>query len=277
MKKYFPITLLSMVFLNIGCRSVRSVNTSSYIHIQKEHRNNKDWKIVWEDYFDTPLLDADKWTKIPQGTSDWNDQMTDKDNRCFDWKDGKLYLIGIKNTDTLTDSRPYLTGGIYTKGKFAFQYGRIEVRARLESSQGAWPAIWMLGMNKAEVGWPANGEIDIMEHLNFDKIIYQTTHSYYTVKLKQKDNPQYYGTVSVDPEEFNTYGLEWYPDKLVYTLNGKATFTYPRIEGVDPSQWPFDQPFYVLIDQQLGGSWVGEVDIEQLPVNMIIDWVKVYQ
>ncbi len=125
--------------------------------------------------------------------------------------------------------------------------------------------------------YPRNGEIDIMEHLNFDKIIYQTTHSYYTLELKQKKNPVYYAMAKLNTEQYNTYGLEWYPDKLVFTLNGEITFTYPKIKDVDPSQWPYDQPFYLMIDQQLGGSWVGKIKSEDLPVNMIIDWVKVYQ
>nr|WP_299389381.1 glycoside hydrolase family 16 protein [Allomuricauda sp.] len=260
-----------------SCKTIPVADTGAELYILKKHRLDKEWKVVWEDHFESPVLNAKKWTKIAQGTSDWNDQMTDKDARCFEWKDGKLHLVGIKNTDTLTDPRPYLTGGIYTKGKFAFQYGKIEIRAKLESTQGAWPAMWMLSEQRKHGAYPRNGEIDIMEHLNFDDIIYQTTHSYYTLELKQKENPPYYSTTSFNKGEFNTFGLEWYPDKLVYTLNGRPTFTYPKVDGVDPSQWPFDQPFYLLIDQQLGGSWVGEVDLDQLPVHMIIDWVKVYQ
>ncbi len=277
MKTGFTSALCISLVLFFGCKSTQSTGSNPVIFVQKENRPNKKWKVVWEDDFSSPLLDNNKWTKIPQGKSDWNDQMTDKDERCFDWQDGKLYLRGIKNTDTLIDPRPYLTGGIYSKGKFAFQYGRIEIRAKLESSKGAWPAIWMLSEQRKYGKYPRNGEIDVMEHLNFDDIIYQTTHSYYTLELKQKENPLYYKTTKFDPDKFNTFGLEWYPDKLVYTFNGEPTFTYPKIEGVDPSQWPFDQPFYILIDQQLGGSWVGEVDLDQLPVNMIIDWVKVYQ
>lgn len=73
------------------------------------------------------------------------------------------------------------------------------------------------------------------------------------------------------------FGIKWYPDKIVYILNGEETFTYPRENNVDATQWPFDQPFYILIDQQLGGSWVGNVKPEELPVEMVIDWVKVYQ
>lgn len=275
-RAFFGIPFCTLLFC-IGCKPYQHTSTSPDIYVQKAHRSNKTWKVVWEDNFNSPQLDTIKWTKIAEGKADWNDQMTDKDARCFDWKDGKLHLIGIKNTDTLTDSRPYLTGGIYTKGKFAYQYGKIEIHAKLESAQGAWPAMWMLSEQNRYGAYPRNGEIDIMEHLNFDKMFYQTTHSYYTLELKQKENPPYYATTPVNTDEFNTYGLEWYPDKLVYTLNGKPTFTYPKIEGVDPSQWPFDQPFYILIDQQLGGSWVGDVDLDQLPVSMIIDWVKVYQ
>ena len=77
--------------------------------------------------------------------------------------------------------------------------------------------------------------------------------------------------------DYNLYAMEWSPDKLVFLVNGKATFTYPRKTDVDTSQWPFDQPFYLLVDQQLGGNWVGKVDVNQLPVKMSIDWVRVYQ
>ena len=91
----------------------------------------------------------------------------------------------------------------------------------------------MLSNSKVHGGYPHSGEVDLMEHLN--------------------------------------------SDKLVFTLNGKQTFVCPRIEADKPGQWPFDQPFYLLIDMQLGGAWVGAIDEAQLPVQMEIDWVKVYQ
>ena len=247
-----------------------------YIYIQKKGRENKSWQVVWEDHFNGPDIDTLKWTKISPNQADWGRHMS-KDPKCYDLQDGKLILKGIVNPDTLQDPRPLLTGGIYTKNKFAFQYGKIEIRAKLECAQGAWPAIWMLAEQNKYGVYPRNGEIDIMEHLNFDSIFYQTTHSYYTLELKQKTNPPYFTTTAIEIDQFNTFGLEWHPDKLMFTLNGQHTFTYPRLEGVDASQWPFDQPFYLLIDQQLGGSWVGQVNPDQLPVKMIIDWVKVYQ
>ena len=272
----YKYLLIFVAIIMMSCKSSSSKVVDGYMYIQKENLKTKDWKLVWQDDFNAPSLDTTKWTKIPKNNADWGNYMT-SDPRCYEFSDGKLFLKGIVNKDTVADARPFLTGGVYTKGKFAFQYGKIEIRVKLENAQGAWPAIWMLSEQKKYGKYPRNGEIDIMEHLNYDDIIYQTTHSYYTLELKQKDNPPYYKTSKADTSQYNVYGLEWYPDKLVYTLNGKETYTYPRIKDVDASQWPFDQPFYVLIDQQLEGSWVGKVKPEDLPVNMIVDWIKVYQ
>lgn len=259
-----------------ACSVSQKLSEKPYVIVQKEGREAKKWKLVWEDDFDGNEIDATKWSRIPKGESDWNKHMSTVDD-VFRLENGSLYLRGINNPDTTKDSRPFITGGIWSKNKFAFQYGRIEIRAKLGSAQGAWPAMWMLAELDKYGKYPLNGEIDIMEHLNYDTIIYQTTHSHYTLNLGQKDNPPHGGTATVNVNEYNVYGLSWYPDKIVFQLNGKDTFTYPRVDGVDKSQWPYDQPFFILIDQQLGGKWVGKVDQSELPVEMEIDWVKVYQ
>ncbi|WP_099369894.1 glycoside hydrolase family 16 protein [Sphingobacterium sp. 1.A.5] len=259
-----------------ACSVSQKLSEKPYVIVQKEGREAKKWKLVWEDDFDGNEIDSTKWSRIPKGESDWNKHMSTVDD-VFRLEHGSLYLRGINNPDTTKDPRPFITGGIWSKNKFAFQYGRIEIRAKLGSAQGAWPAMWMLAELDKYGKYPLNGEIDIMEHLNYDTIIYQTTHSHYTLNLGQKDNPPHGGTATVNPNEYNVYGLSWYPDKIVFQLNGKDTFTYPRVDGVDKSQWPYDQPFFILIDQQLGGKWVGKVDQSELPVEMEIDWVKVYQ
>ncbi len=242
-----------------------------------ENKINKEWRLIWEDNFTKDnYLDETKWNVIERNRADWGNYMSDHPE-CIWVKDGMLYLRGIVNEDRSVDTVPYLTGGVNTKSKFAYQYGKVEIRAKLESAKGAWPAMWMLADQPKYGKYPKNGEIDLMEHLNFEDQIYQTVHSYYTLELKEKTNPPHYKTTPVKAEEFNIYGMEWFPDKLVFTLNGDETFVYPKLEGVDKSQWPFDQSFYVMMDQQLGGSWVGKVDPKDLPVQMIIDWVKVYK
>ena len=119
---------------------------------------------------------------------------------------------------------------------------------------------------KAE--WPKGGEIDIMERLNHDRIAYQTTHSYYTHVLGIKDNPPHGGINKINPEEYNIYSVDIYPDSLVFAVNHRHTYTYPRIDTDKEGQFPFYQPYYLLIDMQLGGSWVGAVYPKELPVEI---------
>lgn len=232
-----------------------------------------NWVLVWGDEFNREgFLDPAKWSKCERGTSDWDRHMT-TNSACFEVKAGCLILRGINNTNA-ADPAKVITGGITSKGKFDFTYGKVQIRAKLGCAPGAWPAFWMLPSN---AGWPAGGEIDIMEHLNFDDIVYQTVHSHYTLKLGEKTNPPHSAKAPHNPGQFNLYGVEWYPDKLVFTINDKPTFTYPRIKTDKPGQWPFDKPFYLILDMQLGGSWVGAIDYSQLPVQMDLDWVRVFQ
>ena len=216
------------------------------------------------------------WSRIPRGKPDWQNTQS-FDDRCYEMRDGKLVLKGIVNDDLEADTAAYLTGGIWTKYKKSFHRGRIEVCAKLQAAKGAWPAIWMMPFEAEKYRWPMGGEVDIMERLNFDTIAYQTVHSNYTVNLGIKDNPPYYRTAPINPEDFNVYGVDFWPDSLVFHINGQHNFTYPRIETDKEGQFPFDIPQYLLIDMQLGGAWVGSVDPTHLPVEMEVDWVRYYQ
>lgn len=233
------------------------------------------WQLVWKDEFNGRTINSRYWTKIERGTPDWKNTMS-SDPSLFAVKNGNLILRGKVNKDTKKDPSPFITGGISTQGKFSFCYGKIEIRAKLDSAQGAWPALWMLPAS-SKAGWPDGGEIDLMEHLNFDDFAYQTVHSRYT-HLPQGANPKKGSTAPIKRNDYNVYGLEWYPDKLVFFINGKESFTYPRVPAeAKNGQWPFNKPFYLLVDMQLGGSWVGKVNPEHLPVEMHIDWIRVYR
>ncbi len=233
-----------------------------------------EWVLAWtEDFNGENGFDTAVWSKIPRGTADWNNYMSDCDS-CYAVRDGNLVLRGIANHAVPNDTAPYLTGGVYTKGKKVFQGGRIEIRAKLQGAQGAWPAIWML---PDEGTWPDGGEIDIMERLNSDTIAYQTIHTYYTHTLGLDKEPPHGGINAIHPDDYNVYSVDIYPDSLVFAINHQHTFTYPRIETDKEGQFPFYRPNYLMMDMQLGGSWVGEVNAGDLPVEMWIDWVKYYQ
>lgn len=258
---YFLI-LWVVAFVFVSCKSSRVAVTSS------------EWSLVWKENFNQKQgFDAEVWSKIPRGGSDWNKYMTDFDS-CYAMRNGHLVLRGIVNHTLPNDTAPYLTGGLYTKGKKTFSNGRIEIRAKLQGAGGEWPAIWLL---PEYAKWPMGGEIDIMERLNHDTIAYQTVHSHYTYTLGIKDKPLSHSTGNIRPNDYNVYAVELSADSLSFYINDVHTFTYPRIQTDKEGQFPFDQPFYLLIDMQLGGTWVGAVNPKELPVEMLVDWVRFYQ
>lgn len=295
--------MVALLLLLLSSCNNRPYNlVDGYIYIQKEGREemSDNWELVWQDEFNSEQLDTTIWTKIDLWTdvdfgmtkeqwfkdiTKWDSiqnincfSYTTSDPNLYDLKDGVLILDGVVNSDTTADPRPYLQGAIKSKRKFAFKYGRVEIRAKLQAATGSWPAFWMLSENEVyEDLTNRNGEMDIMERLNHDSFVYQTTHSYWTIGMKQKHNPTSHATSSFNPDEFNIFGLEWYPDRLVYSVNGVTSYIYPKLEDADPAQWPFDQPFYMMLDQQLGGGWVGEIDPEDLPAKVVVDWVRLYQ
>lgn len=231
------------------------------------------YELFWEENFNGPAINEKYWSKIPRGESEWDKHMSDEPS-LYEVRNGNLILKGKINENIVPDDpSPYITAGVFTKGKKTLTYGKVEVKAKLQGAQGAWPAIWML----PEKGrWPDGGEIDIMERLNHDSIAYQTVHSYYTYVLKEENNPPHGSTGSINPDEYNVYAVEILPDSLVFSINGIHTFTYPRIETSQKGQYPFGTPFYLLIDMQMEGNWVGKVNPEDFPAEMKIDWVKMY-
>ena len=239
----------------------------------------KGWELEWEDNFDIDnFIDPSVWSKVPRDIPEFQNTMSDHD-ALFDVKEGNLILRGMVNPGIPGDKSEYITGGIYTKNKKGFHRGKLEVRAKFEDAKGAWPAIWLMPFINAEwpwIQWPRGGEIDIMERLNYEAIGRQTVHSHYTYTLKQS-KPQYWKATPIVNDEYNVYGVALYPDSVVFSINGNHTLTYPRIETDLPGQFPFDRPYYLKIDMQLGGDWAGPVDPKDLPVEMHIDWVRFYE
>lgn len=260
---------LNRIYLSIGIATITVLNACSpAADLSKE-------RLVWQENFSSGnTINSAYWSKIPRGRSDWDRHMSD-DPSLYEVKDGKLILRGTVNSDRSKDTARYITGGVFTKDKLYYGFGRWEVRAKLNGAQGAWPAFWLLPQGG---NWPDDGEIDIMERLNFDPIAYQTVHSHYTHTLNIKDHPKTSATGKINPDDFNTYAVELHPDSLVFFINDIKTFTYPRIETDKPGQFPFNKhKYYLLLDMQLGGSWVGAVKPEDLPVEMEIDWVRFYE
>ena len=243
-------------------------------------QRNRAGRLRFSDEFNGPL-DTNVWTRLGPGKSgDWCKHMSLAPD-LVEMRDGCMVLVGRANTDTNADPRPFLTGGVWNKPadeRTMMTYGLVEIRAKFEDATGAWPAFWMLARDRDAEGrsWPWTGEIDIIERLNADPFVYQTAHTAWTYKKGRGGAPKQGGRAPIRPGEFNVYGLRRTPAALIWYVNGEETFRYEKTACGDASQWPFTTPFYFLLDMQLGGKWVGEVDATTLPVRTWIDWIRVY-
>lgn len=165
----------------------------------------------------------------------------------------------------------YTSASLITLGQAAWQYGRIGVRAMLPQGRGIWPAIWMLGENFPVVGWPACGEIDILE---FVGPVHATVHHGPSPERHTSADNRMRGDDL--HARFHLYSLEWKPDTLEIAFDRKPYFTYTR-QQADPAQgWPFDRPFYLILNTAVGGTWGGPVDDSIFPQQFVIDYVRVY-
>ena len=189
--------------------------------------------------------------------------------------DGKLIITARKEEGF---DKPYTSARLTTKDKGDWLYGRMEVRAKVSKGTGIWPAIWMLPDSNIYGNWPKSGEIDIMEHVGYDPdTIHLTVH---TEAFNGMYQTQKTGKVYV-PEaenEFYTYSIEWTETKCDFFIDGKKGFTFKK-QSDNTDEWPFDHPYYLILNVAVGGSWGGVhgVDDSIFPQTMEIDYVRVYQ
>ena len=233
--------------------------------------NAYTYKLAFTEEFKGAQVNPKIWERIPAGKPDWCKHMDDQNPALVKLRGGTLELWGLKNKDK-RDPRPFTTGGIMTKHHLGMMYGKIEAKVKLHDQQGAWPAIWMMPCAQPK-GWPHDGEIDIVERLNGDDFVYQTVHSGYTQVCP--GNPPHGGRGKFKKDDWNLFAIEWTPKSITWFVNGKATFSYKKFDD-DPAHYPWTAPFYLMLDMQLQGNWVGKVNMDTLPVKMEIDFVKFY-
>ena len=243
--------------------------------------------LIWSDEFNTDgAIDGTNWfhqTLLPAGGSWFNGEVqhyTDRiDNAVVD--NGVLKIIAKKeNYTNQGHTKQYTSARL--NSKFAFKYGRVEVRAKLPTGAGTWPAIWMLGKNINEAGaywqtqgfgntsWPACGEIDIMEHWgNNQNYVQSALHTPSSFGATVNHGGQ---TVSTASTDFHIYALEWTADKMVFSVDGLVHYTYnPPIKNA--STWPFDAEQYLLLNVAIQPN----IDPNFVESAMEIDYVRVYE
>ena len=253
---------------------------------------NPDWVLVFQDDFSSSSFEGKKlkwghkWNKIEyisRPAPDWRKHQSRENALVVPGKEKKTSFVRLKGVYGKFESQScqngsqetFACGGIFTDKTFSFRYGYVEVRARFDCADGVWPAIWLLPKSG---GWPNGGEIDIMEHLNHQKHVWQTIHL-----LRNSGSGDASTTVKPQPAindvtAWHTYGVEWAPGRITFYVDDKKTGTFTR-DGF--KHWPFDREveFYLLIDQQIGGNWPGQAKPAQLKAKSAdfdIDYVRVY-
>jgi beta-glucanase (GH16 family) len=239
-----------------------------------------DWRLVWGDEFKKDgAPDPAKWSYEEGFLRNGESQFYTKERReNIRVEKGVLVIEARKEHLAGPPVAEYTSGSLTTKGKAAWRYGRIEVRAKLPAGRGTWPAIWLLGGNEDAVGWPKCGEIDVMEHVGYDPgVVHANVH---TEKYNHAQNSGKGDKVSVkEPSSrFHVYSVEWSEEKMEFFVDGKPFFAYSN-EKTGIAAWPFDQPFYLILNVAIGGMWGGRqgVDDSIFPQRMEVDYVRVYQ
>lgn len=255
-----------------------------------------DWKLVWSDEFDNPgLPDSTKWN-YETGFVRNNEQQFYTSARSENARVEQGHLIiearkePFKNPTfdpaATSSKRPgrnreyadYTSASLTTRGKASWTHGRIEVRAKLPVGRGTWPAIWTLGTNSSQVGWPACGEIDLMEFVGYDPgVVHANIHTrkYNHVQKTGKGAQLKLPDAS---ETFHVYALEWTGEQLDFFVDNQKYFTFKN-EGTGSDVWPYDKDQYLILNLAIGGAWGGSKGIDDaiFPQRFLIDYVRVYQ
>lgn len=279
-----PYLFVVVAFLCLSVTSASCQSTSN--PVEPEPVEQGEYQLVWSDEFEMEgLPDATKWG-YDVGGHGWGNQelqfYTSGRSENARVEGGSLIIEAHK--EDWGDSE-YTSARLVSKNKGDWTYGRFEVRAKLPSGRGTWPAIWMLPTQwtYGDGSWPDNGEIDIMEHVGYEPdIVHATVHTraYHHSIGTQKSGQLEVPTARSD---FNVYAVEWERDEIRAYINDVHYFTFKNERLTNSSagyrQWPFDKAFHFVLNIAVGGTWGGVqgVDPSIWPQKMEVDYVKVYQ
>ncbi len=235
------------------------------------------WTLAWSDEFDRDgAPDPARWN--PEVGMIRNAELqTYTKNRPENARieNGMLVIEARKEP---YEKAGYTSASLTTSERQSFTYGRIEARIKLPGGRGTWPAFWMLGDAIKTVGWPACGEIDIMEHVGYDPDkVHCTVHTGAfnwpkgTQRGKALDTPAPFA-------DFHVYAVEWTEQRMDFYFDRQVVFSFTN-DGTGKASWPFDAPHYLILNLAIGGGWGGQkgVDDTIFPCRMLVDYVRVYR
>jgi beta-glucanase (GH16 family) len=264
---------LGSLLMMAGCVTNTSEKSAS--------KDDDNYVLVWQDEFNySSLPDSTKWSFDTEGNdAGWGNNeaqhYTDANEKNARVDNGILYITAHKQN---FEGKEYTSARLVSKAEW--KYGKIEVNAKLPNATGTWSAIWMMpgGWTFGDGNWPDVGEIDIMEHVGHDLgVIHASAHSkdYQWQKKTQKTATVFISDVD---KQFHSYIIEWTPDVLNAYVDDSLYFEYEN-EGVGETKWPYNKPFYLILNLAVGGAWgsLQGIDADAFPQTMEVDYVRVYQ
>ncbi|MDQ6609001.1 MAG: family 16 glycosylhydrolase [Bacteroidota bacterium] len=237
------------------------------------------YSLVWNDEFSGTTLDANTWNyEIGNGSGGWG-------NHELEYYTNSTKNVFVSNGNLIIEARKEPTGGfnyssarLTTQNKKSFTYGRVDIRAKLPKGKGVWPALWMLGNNINTIGWPASGEIDILELLGQEPSKSYGTLHYGATSATHGSKGTYYtlnGTSFYD--QFHVFSMEWKLDQVKLFVDNNLFLTVNKTD-VGSSPYPFNAPFFFIFNVAVGGDWPGSPDATTtFPQRMIVDYIRVFQ
>jgi beta-glucanase (GH16 family) len=283
--------LLTLALLAAGCKPdalYPDLSTPADLALAA-YNNNSDSSedagipgrtLLWHDEFDGAAgssPDPSKWTFDVGGTGWGNAELEYYTSRPSNVAlDGSGHLAIVARAEVFM-GKSYTSGRINTLTKYTNAYGRFEARLQVPTGQGMWPAFWMLGNNFSSAGWPACGEIDVVETKGQDpNSVHGTVHG-----------PGYSGAHGISStidvpgpplsSGFHVYAVEWTPDQIVFSVDGKSYFTITPTQIPSGDNWVYDHPFGILLNLAVGGNFVGSPNSSTVfPQTLLVDYVRVY-
>lgn len=273
--KFLRIILIVLILISISCTGQSTENET------KKEGEISGWTLIWSDEFDKDgLPDVRKWS-YDVGDNGWGNQELQyyssyrSENARIE--NGKLIIEARRD---FFNGKEYTSARLVTKAKGDWTYGRFEIRAKLPTGKGTWPAIWMLPSvwSLGNGGWPDNGEIDIMEHVGYDpNVIHASIHCN---KYVHTNGTQKTATINIPDATtaFHNYIVEWNETEIKAYVDDKIYFAFKN-ENKGWEYWPFSKSFHLILNIAVGGTWGGAqgVDNSIFPQRMEVEYVRVYK
>lgn len=242
------------------------------------------WKLVWEDNFSDKEIDESKWNFVDGGWGFGNEEEQYYTPRKENARIEDNALIIEARREEYKDMK-YTSAKLTTQGRAAWKYGRFSIRAKLPEGQGIWPAIWMMPEDMQRYsGWPACGEIDIMELIGhqpdtvYGTLHYGMPHTYTGENYKLPGNKKFSDDFHVFTLDWEPGEFRWYVDGVLYATQNRWFSKNKETEVLHTGHAPFDREFYLQINLAVGGKWPGYPDESTcFPQKLIVDYIKVFQ